>query len=84
MFSICILAADVSPVDVFSHIPISCEKRDVPYVFVASREALGTASQTKRPTSVVMLLTPPADSKYSEQFNKLAEVIKLLNPYLKK
>jgi H/ACA ribonucleoprotein complex subunit 2 len=75
------LAGDVSPVDVISHIPILCEKNKVPYVYIPSREDLGTASQTKRPTSVVMLLTPPEDNKYRASFNKLMEVIKVFNPY---
>jgi len=48
------------------------------YVFINSREALGTASQTKRPTSVVMLLEPPADNKYKETYDKLVEVCKIL------
>jgi hypothetical protein len=30
-----------------------------------------------------MLLTPPADNKYREAFDKLAEVVKGVNPYLK-
>ena len=73
-----ILAGDVSPVDVIAHIPILCEKKKMAYVFVNSREALGTASQTKRPTSVVMLLEPAADNKYRETYDKLMEVCKIL------
>ena len=49
-----------------------------------SREALGTASQTKRPTSVVMLLRPPEDNKHREAFDKMLEVVKAFNPYLNK
>jgi H/ACA ribonucleoprotein complex subunit 2 len=41
---ICILAADVSPVDVISHIPIICENKDIPYVYVRSRMELGLAA----------------------------------------
>ena len=44
---------------------------------------LGTASQTKKPTSVVLLLTPDEDKKLSAKYTKLAEKIKKLNPYLK-
>ncbi len=73
--SICILAGDVSPVDVISHIPILCEKNKVPYIYIPSRQALGTASQTKRPTSVVILLRPPEDSKYREKFDKIKSIV---------
>ena len=76
------MAGDVSPVDVISHIPVLCEKNKVPYVYIPSREALGTASQTKRPTSVVMLLKPPQDNKYTENFTKMSEVVRVFNQYL--
>lgn len=41
--------------DILSHIPILCEEMNVPYIFVSSKESLGSASSTKRPTSVVMI-----------------------------
>ncbi len=50
-----ILAADISPIDVISHIPVLCEDHNVPYIFVTSRAELGAAGNTKRPTSVVMV-----------------------------
>jgi H/ACA ribonucleoprotein complex subunit 2 len=50
-----VLAADISPMDVISHIPVLCEDHNVPYVFVTSRAELGMAGNTKRPTSVVMV-----------------------------
>ena len=53
--AIVILAADISPMDVISHIPVLCEDFNIPYLFVPSRAALGAAGSTKRPTSVVMI-----------------------------
>ncbi|KAI4123083.1 MAG: hypothetical protein LQ338_005454 [Usnochroma carphineum] len=53
--AIVILAADISPMDVISHLPVLCEDHGIPYVFVTSRAELGAASSTKRPTSVVMV-----------------------------
>ena len=50
-----VLAADISPMDVISHIPVLCEDHGVPYIFVPSRAELGAAGNTKRPTSVVMI-----------------------------
>lgn len=51
-----ILAADISPMDVISHIPVLCEDHGIPYIFVSSRAELGAAGATKRPTSVVMVM----------------------------
>jgi hypothetical protein len=36
--------------------PVLCEDSNVPYVFVPSKEQLGEASSTKRPTSVTMIV----------------------------
>ncbi|KOS23139.1 H/ACA ribonucleoprotein complex subunit 2 [Escovopsis weberi] len=51
-----IIAGDISPMDVISHIPVLCEDHNVPFVFVSSRAELGAAAKTKRPTSVVMIM----------------------------
>ncbi|KAI9063213.1 L30e-like protein [Trametes sanguinea] len=50
-----ILAADITPIDIISHLPVMAEDAGIPYVFVPSKEELGHASATKRPTSCVMV-----------------------------
>lgn len=50
-----VLAADINPIDIISHLPVLSEEAQIPYVFVASKEELGHASSTKRPTSCVMI-----------------------------
>ncbi|KAF8913905.1 50S ribosomal protein L30e-like protein [Gymnopilus junonius] len=50
-----ILAADINPIDIISHLPVMSEEAQIPYVFVSSKEELGHASSTKRPTSCVMV-----------------------------
>lgn len=59
---LCIIAGDISPVDVICHVPIFCEEKAVKYIYVPSKQDLGHAAQTKRPTSVV-LVTPADDNK---------------------
>lgn len=49
------LAADITPIDIISHLPVLAEDAQIPYVFVSSKEELGHASATKRPTSCVMV-----------------------------
>lgn len=34
---VCIIAGDISPVDVISHIPVLCEENDIPYIFTPSK-----------------------------------------------
>lgn len=51
----CVIAGDISPVDVITHLPIMCEDRQVPYFYVPSKHDLGAAATTKRPTSCVLI-----------------------------
>ena len=62
-----VLAGDVSPIDVVSHIPVFCEDKEVPYCYVPSRRDLGSASLTKRPTSVVLV---KSDKEYQELYQE--------------
>lgn len=75
---IVVLAADISPMDVISHIPVLCEDHGIPYVYVTSRAELGNAGATKRPTSVVMVSPRPGgknkeNGEKQEEFNTVYE-----------
>jgi len=59
---LCIIAGDISPIDVITHVPILCEENDVSYIYVPSKSDLGTASATKRPTSCVFVSTKSLES----------------------
>ncbi len=38
-----IIAEDVEPPEVVAHLPLLCEERKIPYLFVPNREKIGTA-----------------------------------------
>ena len=38
-----VIAEDVDPPEVIAHLPILCDERKIPYVFVPSKEKLGNA-----------------------------------------
>lgn len=65
--AIVVLAADISPMDVISHIPVLCEDHGIPYIYVSSRAELGNAGATKRPTSVVMVLPKGGKNKKKDE-----------------
>lgn len=73
LFRLLVLAADINPIDIISHLPVLSEEAQIPYVFVASKEELGHASSTKRPTSCVMICpnlkrkTPKKDGEEGEE-----------------
>ncbi len=78
---LCLLAADISPVDCISHLPVLCEKNDIPYVFVQNRQLIGDACGTKRPTSVVLVVRPDSNSTHYERYSKFEEKVRQQNPY---
>ena len=55
----CIIAGDISPIDVVTPLPVLCEDNDIPYIFVPSKDELGQAGLTKRPTSCMLILPRP-------------------------
>ncbi|EGW31627.1 13 kDa ribonucleoprotein-associated protein [Spathaspora passalidarum NRRL Y-27907] len=44
-----IMAADTEPIEILLHLPLLCEDKNVPYVFVPSKAALGRACGVSRP-----------------------------------
>lgn len=36
-----VLAGNITPIDVITHIPILCEEKDIPYIYVPAKEHLG-------------------------------------------
>lgn len=46
--SFIVLAADTEPLEILLHLPLLCEDKNVPYVFVASKTALGRACGVTR------------------------------------
>jgi H/ACA ribonucleoprotein complex subunit 2 len=91
---VCIIAADISPMDVISHIPVLCEDHNIPYIYVRSRAELGEASATKRPTSVVMVArernkkgkeVKESDvSEFEEAYAELVKVVRKASKTVKK
>merc|ERR1740117_1063599 len=65
---LCILAGDIHPLDVYSFLPVLLEEKNIPYLFVPSKQDLGAAACTKRPTSVVLIkdTTNPKDKAKSK------------------
>lgn len=71
--SIVVLAGDISPMDILTHLPVLAEDASCPYIFVSSKELLGQASSTKRPTSCVMMC--PADLTTNPKMSKKAKEV---------
>ena len=78
---LCVIAGDISPIDVISHLAGLCEEKDIPYIYVPSKAELGAAGATKRPTSCVMVV--PGDKwEEAEAYAELEEKVKAVAPKL--
>ena len=72
---IIIMAGNVSPIDVYSHIPGICEEKGLPYVFTPSREHLGMCTGYKRPAIVLMV---KKQEPYEELYDQVYEAANAL------
>lgn len=50
-----IMAEDVTPEEILMHLPVLCEEKEVPYVYVPSKMDLGRASGIEVPTSSIAI-----------------------------
>lgn len=52
-----IMAGDAEPIEILLHLPLLCEDKNVPYVFVPSKVSLGRACGVPRPVIACSILT---------------------------
>lgn len=55
-----VMAADTEPIEILLHLPLLCEDKNVPYVFVPSKTALGRACGVSRPVVACSVTTNDA------------------------
>jgi U4/U6 small nuclear ribonucleoprotein SNU13 len=72
-----IMAADTEPIEILLHLPLLCEDKNVPYVFVPSKVALGRACGVSRPVIAASITSNDA-SQLKPQINKIKEDIEKL------
>lgn len=72
-----IMAADTEPIEILLHLPLLCEDKNVPYVFVPSKIALGRACGVSRPV-ISASITSNEASQLKPQIQKMKEDIEKL------
>mmetsp|Transcript_3080 Transcript_3080/g.4529 ORF Transcript_3080/g.4529 Transcript_3080/m.4529 type:complete len:133 (+) Transcript_3080:78-476(+) len=74
--AICVLAADAKPIEILMHLPLICEDKNVPYVFLKSKSALGSACNVSREVIAATILKPDKrNSKFEKEiFNVQDEI----------
>jgi large subunit ribosomal protein L7Ae len=51
-----IIAEDVDPPEVVAHLPLLCEERKIPYIFVPNKEKIGNAAGIDVPAASVCII----------------------------
>ncbi|CAH8370633.1 unnamed protein product [Eruca vesicaria subsp. sativa] len=72
-----VLAADVDPLDILLHLPLLSEDKNVPYVFVRSKQAMGRACGVSRPV-IACSVTPVEGGQLEKQIQHLKDAIERL------
>ncbi|KAK9503038.1 hypothetical protein O3M35_011691 [Rhynocoris fuscipes] len=72
-----VMAADTEPLEVLLHLPLLCEDKNVPYVFVRSKQALGRACGVSRPI-IACSVTINEGSQLKPQITKIQQDIERL------
>ena len=72
-----VMAADAEPLEILLHLPLLCEDKNVPYVFVSSKQALGRACGVSRPVIACSVLSNEG-SQLKSQIQTLRNAIEQL------
>ncbi|KAJ2842077.1 RNA binding protein snu13, partial [Coemansia erecta] len=73
-----VMAADCEPLEILLHLPLLCEDKNVPYVFVPSKTALGRACGVSRPIVACSVTTNEASDLKNQIRNIKDQIEKLL------
>ncbi|PHH85379.1 hypothetical protein CDD83_486 [Cordyceps sp. RAO-2017] len=74
---IIVLAADTTPLAIVLHLPLLCEDKGTPYIYVPSRAALGRACGTSRGT-IAACITSNEASELAGQIKALRDKVERL------
>jgi len=73
-----VMAADAEPLEILLHLPLLCEDKNVPYVFVRSKQALGRACGVSRPVIAASVTTNEGSQLKPQILTVQNEIEKLL------
>ncbi|KAI9219517.1 ribonucleoprotein-associated protein [Blastocladiella britannica] len=73
-----VMAADADPIEILLHLPLLCEDKNVPYVFVPSKVGLGRACGVSRAVISASVTTNAASDLNSQIQTIKVDIEKLL------
>lgn len=73
-----VMAGDAEPLEILLHLPLLCEDKNIPYVFVPSKVSLGRACGVPRAVIACSVLTHEGSAISSQVRNLRDEIERLL------
>ncbi|KAH8548415.1 ribonucleoprotein-associated protein [Umbelopsis sp. PMI_123] len=73
-----VMTADTEPIEILLHLPLLCEDKNVPYVFIPSKTALGRACGVSRPVIACSVTTNEASDLKPQILSLKTQIEKLL------
>ncbi|MBD3155868.1 MAG: 50S ribosomal protein L7ae [Candidatus Aenigmarchaeota archaeon] len=71
-----VIAEDVQPPEIVMHLPILCEEKKIPYLYVSSKEELGRSTGVNVPTASACIVEAGEGKSNLSQIVKKIEEIK--------
>ncbi len=73
--SLVVISEDVEPEEIVAHLPLLCEEKGIPYVYVPSKQELGKACGLQVNASCACIVTP---GKAKDLVEEIAEKVSAL------
>ncbi|RLJ08158.1 MAG: 50S ribosomal protein L7ae [Candidatus Aenigmatarchaeota archaeon] len=71
-----VIAADVQPEEIVMHLPVLCEEKQIPYVYVPSKDELGKAAGIQVPASSIAISETGDAKKLVEEIVEKLKTVK--------
>jgi len=71
-----IIAEDVDPPEVVAHLPLICEERKIPYVFVPNKQKIGSATGIDVPAAAACIVEVGDAAPLVKEIGKRVEELK--------
>ncbi|MBS7659748.1 MAG: 50S ribosomal protein L7Ae [Candidatus Bathyarchaeia archaeon] len=71
-----VIAEDVDPPEIVAHLPLLCEEKKIPYVFVPSKEKIGSAVGIEVPAASACIINEGESASLVKEIVKRIENIK--------
>ncbi|WP_126451146.1 50S ribosomal protein L7Ae [Sulfodiicoccus acidiphilus] len=71
-----VIAEDVQPEEIVMHLPILCDEKKIPYIFVPSKKSLGEAAGLQVPAAAVAIIDPGQGKDIVDEIVKKASELK--------